>query len=465
MMHRHSTSFAPFTWVVAALLSLPFLLTGCNGSKALAKRAYKLEEAGQFEAAANTYYTAVLKDRMNVDATQGLQRNGQRVLEDRLQSFQSAVTTRDRAAAVSAYEAADAYFNKIKGAGVNLDFPESYRQQFAQVRDAHVGDLYNAGLEHLEQERFNDALGAFEEVLRLSPGYEDANALANAAFCEPRYRNGNSALEDGSYRTALAAFDEVLGRDASFKDAASLRAQALKDGLYTIALIKFVNGSSRPNLENKFRSYVQQELAKSADPFLKIVDRENQDLILQEQQMALSGVLDESSAVEVGGLLGAKALMKGTVVACEVNTTDLIRRRKQGFESYQVERVNDEGKKYFETLYRAVEYMEFEQSRSVEVQFNLVLISLTSGETLASEMVTAREDDLVRYIKYSGNARNLYPSSMSGSVVRSGRSEIQGLLNARQALNQESSMVNDAVAQAATGIRKAVESELLNLVP
>jgi hypothetical protein len=80
-------------------------------------------------------------------------------------------------------------------------------------------------------------------------------------------------------------------------------------------------------------------------------------------------------------------------------------------------------------------------------------------------MVTAREDDLVRYIKYSGNARNLYPSSMSGSVVRSGRSEIQGLLNARQALNQESSMVNDAVAQAATGIRKAVESELLNLVP
>ena len=452
-------------FIVAFAVSLPLFLVGCNGAKALAKRAFKFEEAGQFEAAANTYYTAVLKDRTNADATAGLQRTGQWVLDDKLQSFQVAVTTRNRAGAVSAYESADAYFEKIKSAGVALNFPESYRQQFSEVRDAHVSDLYNDGLQAMEQERFDAALSAFEEVLRLNPNYQDASQLADAAYCEPRYRKGSAALDSERFRTALSAFDEVMGRDKGYKEVAQLRSEALKNGMYTIAMIGFVNGSSRPNLENKFRSYVQQELAKSTDPFLKIVDRENQDLILQEQQMALSGVLDESSAVEVGGLLGAKALLKGTVVACEVATSELTRRRKQGFESYQVERVNSEGKKYFETLYRGVEYMEFEQSRDVEVQFNLVLISLKTGETLASEIITARENDLVRYIKYSGNARNLYPSSMSGNVVRGGRGEIQALLGARQALTQESFMVNDAVSDAATAIRKEVEQQMQTLVP
>lgn len=447
-------------WLLFATIAV-----GCNGSKALAKRAVKLEEAGQFEAAANTFYTAVLKDRMNPDATAGLQRTGQWVLEDRLQTFQVAVTTRNRAQAVEAYEAADAYFEKIKRAGVSLDFPEPYRQQFAQVRDAHVNDLYNEGLGHLETERFEDALTAFEEVIRLSPGFEDAERLADAAYCEPRYRQGSAAYEDGRFRSALEAMDEVLARDAAFKDAADLKADALKDGLYTIAMIAFVNGSSRPNMENKFRSFVQQELAKSQDPFLKIVDRENQELILQEQQMALSGVLDESSAIEVGGLLGAKSILKGTVVSCETTTTELTRRRKAGFESYQVEKVNDEGKKYYETQYRNTEYMEFEQSRWVEVQFNLVLISLETGETLASEMIEARQDDLVRYIKYNGNARNLYPSSPSGNVVRSGKSELQSLLTARKALKQESAMVNDAVQEAATRIRQSIENQLLTLVP
>ncbi len=453
------------TWGILSLLVAAFVFSGCNGSKALAKRAAKLEVAGQYEAAANTFYTAVLKDRMNADATAGLQRTGQQVLEDRLREFNTAIATRDRAAAVASYERADAYFNKIKGAGVNLDFPETARMEFARVRDAHVSDLYNAGLQAMETDRFDEALNSFEEVMRLSPGYEDAAQLADVSYCEPRYRNARSAYDAGQFRTALAALDEIMGRDAGFKDASDLRNNTLRDGMYTVAMINFVNGSSRPNLENKFRSYVQQELAGSSDPFLKVVDRENQQLILQEQQMALSGVLDESSAIEVGGLLGAKALLKGTVVSCEVITSDLTRRRKQGFESYKVEKVNSEGKKYYETLYRGVEYMEFEQSRSLEVQFNLVLISLETGETLASEIIPAREDDLVRYIKYSGDARNLYPSSPGGSVVRSGQSELRALLSARQALTQESVMVNNAVQASARGIRKALETQLQTLVP
>lgn len=449
-------------WMMAVI---GFLALGCNGPKALVKKGFELETAGQIEQAANLYYAAVLKDRTHVDALSSLQRAGQGVLNMRLSDFQSALALNDRAEAVRTYELAQAYFDKLAAVNVRLDFPESHKMAFNQVKSAHMDDLYEAGMEDLASEHFAEALTKFEEVVRLDPTFRDAGLQADIAYCEPRYRAGKVAVAAGKYRTAYRQFDEVIARKTDFKDAATMKQEALDLGLFTIAVIGFQNGSDRPNLENKFRTYVMQEVANSTDPFLKVVDRENQQMILQEQQLALSGMLDENTAVEVGGLLGAKALLKGTVVSYEANQTELRRYTRQGFESYQVEKVNSEGKKYYETMYRSVTYMEFEQSRNVSVTFNLTLISLATGETLASEMITRSEDDAIRYANYTGNRSLLYPANMSGSVNKSGKAELQSLLGARQELMAESTLLNNAVKASATGIREALERNLLTLVP
>lgn len=449
-------------WTLALVTAA---LIGCNGPKALVKKGMQLETAGQIEQAANLYYAAVIKDRSHVDALSSLQRAGQGVLDMRLADFQSAVAVNDRAAAVKSYEAAEAYFDKLANVNVRLNFAEVHKVAFARVKSAHMDDLYEAGMEDLAAERFGDALGKFDEVVRLDPAFRDAKLQADIAYSEPRYRAGRSALDAAQYRSAHRSFSEVVLRKPDFKDAANLRDEALAQGVFTIAVIGFQNGSDRPNLENKFRTYVMQEVANSTDPFLKVVDRENQQMILQEQQLALSGMLDENTAVEVGGLLGAKALMKGTVVSYEASQTDLRRTSRQGFESYRVEKVNAEGKKYYDTQYRPVTYMEFEQSRQVSVTFNLALISLATGETLSSEMITRSQSDAIRFVNYTGNRSNLFPANMSGTVNRSGQSELQGLMGARQELTAESTLLNQAVQEAARGIREALERNLLEIVP
>lgn len=451
-----------YTWIFWALT---IGLLACNGPKALVKKGAELETAGQIEQAANLYYAAVMKDRTHADALASLQRAGQGVLNMRLADFQSAVALNDRAEAVRQYELAEAYFNKLADVNVRLDFPETHKMAFNQVKSAHMNDLYDAGLDHLANEQFEEAQSKFEEIVRLDPTFRDAKLQSDIAYCEPRYRAGKAASIAGQFRTAHGKFGEVVARKADFKDAASQKELALSQGLYTIAVIGFQNGSDRPNLENKFRTYVMQEVANSSDPFMKVVDRENQSMILQEQQLALSGMLDENTAVEVGGLLGAKALLKGTVVSYEASQTDLRRTSRQGFESYQVEKVNSEGKKYWDTQYRPTTYMEFEQSRSVSVTFNLILISLATGETLASEMVTRSKDDAIRYVKYNGNGSKLFPSTISGSVNKSGRSEIQGLLAARQEMVAESTLANQAVQDASKDIRASLERILQELVP
>ncbi len=450
------------TWLV--ILSSMIALA-CNGPKALVKKGFELESAGQIEQAANMYYAAVMKDRTHVDALASLQRAGQGVLDMKLADFQSAVALNDRAEAVRTYELAEAYFDKIAAVNVRLDFPERHKMAFSQVKNAHMNDLYNSGMESLASERFEDAQREFEEIVRLDPTYLDAALQSDIAYCEPRYRNGKTALEGGLFRSAFGLFDQVIQRKPDFKDAKAMKQESLDQGIFTIAVIGFQNGSDRPNLENKFRTYVMQEVSNSTDPFLKVVDRENQEMILQEQQLALSGMLDENTAVEVGGMLGAKALLKGTVVSYEGSQSELRRYTRQGFESYQVEQVNSEGKKYYETKYRSVNYMEFEQSRSVSVTFNLTLISLATGETMASEMITRERSDEIRYARYTGNKSKLYPATMSGSVNKSGKSQVQALLNGRQELTAESTLLNQAVQDASKGIREALERNLQELVP
>lgn len=454
-------------WAILGILGIlgALLATGCNSPNALAKRGAKMEEAGMMDQAANFYYTALQKDRNHIRSLSGMERAGQAVLMDRLEDFDAALLQNNRAAAVKAFEGAEAYFKKVEGVGVRLNFPETKRMQYAQVKNAHMDDLYNQGLKSLEAEDYTSAQRDFDEIVRLDASYRDAKQLSDLAYCEPRYQRGKTALGEKKYRTAYNRFQECVDRKSDFKDAAALRTQALTEGTYTIALVPFSNGSDRPNLETKVRSYVQQELTQSTDPFLKIVDRDNQELILREQRLALSGALDDRTAVEVGNLLGARALLKGTVVDCSVSESPLKSEARQGFESYQVEKVNAEGKKYYETAYKSVTYYEYAQTRRVNLTFNLVLVSLETGATLASEMVQRTEEDEIRYARYNGNAKYLYPMNASGNVDRAGQSRLQALITARQELTAESTLVNEAAKKAASGIRSAVEQQLLNLVP
>lgn len=452
----------PLFWIA---LSALVLASGCSGSKAYTKRGLKMEEVGMMPQAASFYYTAVQKKPTNTDALAGLQRAGQWVLNDHLRQFDEARMSNDRARAVAAFEAAEAYNARVAKLGIRLLFMESARQAYELVKDAHMDELYQAGLTALETEDFEEAVTQFEEVVRLDPEYEDAAHLADVAFCEPRYREGTSAMDRSHWRTALNALEAVIKRDAEFKDASELKTTVLEKGRFAIALVDFENGSNRAGMETKLRSFVQQSVAESTDPFLLLVDRENQDLILQEQQLALSGVLDGNTTVEVGGMLGARAILKGTVVSCDVRTSSLQKFDRQGFESYRVEKVNEEGKKVYDTRYRNVTYQEYRRTRAVDVTIQVQLISLETGKTELSEILTRSSRDQVEYVRYSGNARKLYPSNASGNVSRAGRSALAKKMKARTELNSESSMVDALVVDCSNGIRSLVETELKRLVP
>ena len=350
----------------------------------------------------------------------------------------------------------------VRGGG-ELAFPEAKRATYER-ENAHLDETYRDANVLLEQESFAQALLKFDEVFAGSC-VPRRGRPAQHRYCEPRYREGVLAQENEQLRTAHKVFKEIVEADAGYRDAADRLMQVLEDGRFTVALTEFKNGSSRINVEVKLQSLVEEALMGSADPFLKVVDRESLAMILQEQSMGLNG-LTSGGDVEIGNLLGAKALLKATITTCDQRQSRLNRSNKTGYESYRVERVNEEGKKYYETKYRTVSYREYYQDASVDVACTFKFISTVTGEVVSTQTVYGRASDNIRYIDYDGNRNTFYLGGSTGARTGStGRSDRERLMNARRTIKSGDALTEEACLQLASQIQGNIESELLKLIP
>ena len=221
------------------------------------------------------------------------------------------------------------------------------------------------------------------------------------------------------------------------------------------------------DVSSKVQAYAMTALTETNDPFLKVVDRENLQRILEEQRLSLSGVLDEQTAVRVGNLMGAQAVLMGTLVDYREEAGELKRSTRDGYESYRVEQINKEtGEKYFVTKYKPVRYSEFYQENKVYLSFNYRLVSLETGEVLVSKVVDRQEEDHMYYADYQGNRDLLFPAR-NGVVdpTERARRDLRGLLSAPREVKSVAALSQQAVRTASNSLAQAVQQELSNKLP
>jgi tetratricopeptide (TPR) repeat protein len=449
------------------LLFTGLVLAGCTGSKPMAKKAAKLDQAGMYAEAAEMYLGSAQRNQNNIDAKIGLKKTGQQVLNDRLSEFFKAASMGTRADAVNAFLQARAYQERVQRVGVVLEIADHYRTDFERVKGEHLVDLYNQGQTLLEQQQFASAEGLFAQIARLEPNYKDASSLQRVAYLEPLYRAGKADLEAGRFRKAYDELTRVVDKDPAYKDAAVLRQECISKGQFSIAVLPFTNSSTRPEMASKVQAYAMTALTETRDPFLRIVDRENMDRILEEQRLGLSGVVDEQTAVRVGNLMGAQAVLMGTLIEYREEPGSLRRSTKEGFESYREQQTNSEtGEKFFVTRYRPVKYTEFYQENKVYVSFSYRLVSLETGEVLVSKIVDRQADDHIYYANYEGNKDLLVPMN-NGVVDPSDRArrELRSLLNAPRALKPMSTLANELLRTSSSSMASSIQQDLNAKLP
>jgi len=450
------------------MMAAVVLLAGCTGSKSYSKRATKLDQAGLYAEAADMYLEAAQRNPKNVDAKIGLKTTGQRLLDDKLSAFFKAMAMgANKGEAVSVYLEAVAYQERVRRMGVVIEVPDHYRADFERVKGEHLVELYDEGQALLEKQDFRAAEAVFTRIAKLEPGYKDANSLRTLAYMEPLYRAGKADLEAGRYRKAHDELARVTAKDPGYKDAATLLQECLAKGRYSIAVLPFTSANNRNDVAAKAQAHAMTELTRSSDPFLKVVDRENMDRILAEQRMGLSGVVDEQTAVRVGNLMGAQAVLMGTVIDYREEPGPLQRFTRDGFESHRVQQVNKEtGEKYFETRYRPVKYVEHRKENKVFLSFSYRLVSLETGEVLMSQVVDRQAADRTAYVTYDGNRDALFPANR-GVVDPSDRArrELRAMMAAPRDVKDVATLVNEAIASAASAMASAIQTDLQSKLP
>ncbi len=470
-MKKFYTSLKPLNSLVSRTTIILFLgiglvLNSCTGTKKFYKKGIKLQENGLHQEAADSFYASLIRKRDNVDAKIGMKKSGQLVLNKKLEEFSKYKTLEQKKKAVYSYVSALEYQNKIKKVGVELEVPPFYQGDYEAVTQSYLHDLYEEGVAFLEEGRFEEAEVNFKEIGKFDSNYKDAGNLEDIAFLEPLYKSGLEHYNAQRFRSAYLDFDQTVERDPNFKDAKEMRDEALSDGLFTMALLPFTNSTGQAGLDQKISAYALDALTNINDPFLKVVDRENMELIINEQQLGLSGVIDEQTAVQVGNLTGAGAIITGTVLGLEVNEGKLNRSTKSGFESFRVKKTNPETKKtYYETRYRSTNYSEFVKENTATVTFQYKIISLETGEVIDSKIVDQTIHDKIHYADFKGDNNNLYPERNGQAYTnRNAKRQLEALLSASRTIKSPNELSNDLLRDVSYELSGNVQALMRELV-
>jgi tetratricopeptide (TPR) repeat protein len=438
--------------------------TGCSGPKALTKQAHKYEASQLYSQAAHYYVKALKKKPGYIDALIGLRSTGQLVFDDLLGEFRMKAAAGDRAGAISAYEKARKAEGEYASVGVQMVAAPNLETDYLAIVNSHVTDLYDEAMALMDEQNYAGAAPIFSEVVRLEAGFRDAAQLLIIARAEPLYLEGEAAFQRKQYREAHRAFNGCLSHDPDYKLAGELRDQALTLGRFNIAINPFESGLAEQGAAVELRGILLDAMLNSSDPFIGVVDRINQEAMLAEQELALSGLVASGSGVAVGEMAGARGTITGSVMAFSVETSNLEKSRKKAHLQHKEIIENPDGTKTTKISYTDAHYVTYEQSRTAYLKFNITLISLETGAILFNQVKTVEASDAVSYARSQYPTNKLYPANSNGSVSTSGKHSLHRLLGKRQNLESEAALRSQLMSQAGSLASKKVETFLSSYV-
>ena len=441
------------------LISLALAMPSCHNSKHFYKVGTKQENGGLLNEAAESYFYSLQRSRNNVDAQIAMKRSGQLVLNNALNEFVKQKNFGDYKSAVYAFQKATEYRNRIQSVGISLLIADFYEQDYQASMGIYLKKLYDDGNSLLLEKRFAEAEQKFAEIKRLDPNYKDAGSLGDVAFLEPLYQQGQAAMQLGHYREAYDLFGKVCARKSTYKDATALQRESLSQGRFTIALVDFVNASGAVGMDKKIAAYTLDALTSSEDPFIHVVDRENLQNIINEQHLQMTGIMDENTAVAVGQLVGAKAILTGTVLNYTEKKGTLRSKQRDGYTTYQERVLNrTDGKYYMQTLYRPCSFTEYYNHNSCSVSFQYKLTNIKTGEIIATEIIEKSFNDEVIYGRFEGDVNALWPAGQGGpNMNQNDRKALLAMMSARQELKASGELSNALFGQLALQITSAID--------
>jgi|FLOH01.1.fsa_nt_gi TolB-like protein len=248
-------------------------------------------------------------------------------------------------------------------------------------------------------------------------------AKKNAAevhYFEGKTLSINNANPDVA-KQAAKQFTSAMSYVPDYKDSQKLYDENRKAGIKRIAVIPFENKSGISKFGAISESIADDVIAKvmsdeSATEFLEIISRDEIDAILQEQEFALTGLVNEESAVELGQLLGVHEILTGKITQIIITperTTDKTMEEKDKIVVSTKTVTNKDGKKKKEKVYKDVKaYIKvFKRTSSASIRGSYKVISVKTGKLIRTESFQGDAEFSHSWATYKGDVEALSYSS------------------------------------------------------
>lgn len=155
------------------------------------------------------------------------------------------------------------------------------------------------------------------------PDYSQELNQAKLDAAEYHYQKGIQfsliANDPQMQRDAAREFKLALEFVGDYKDAEMYYEQSRQRGVRRLAILPFENhhgqGKRYAGIENMFTDLIISGIHRDQDSmeFLEIITRDRIDALVEEQELLVSGLFDESSMANVGSLLGAHEILTGRI--------------------------------------------------------------------------------------------------------------------------------------------------------
>lgn len=428
-------------------------------SRRLVKHAEELEENGMFEEAADNYYQALNHESDNIKALIGLKRTAPKVIQKKLNEINLAFSNQDYQKTIDKYKNASTYQSKIERVGINLEIENTYIEKFNISNDQLAEKYYSNGKTQFDYGNYEAAISDLERCLSYRPYYKDASTLVinakdakNNALAERYYNSGLMKYNATNYREAYYDFEKCLTYKPSFKDAVSYSRNSLDKGKVRIGIFEFKNDTRVYNAQNTLYSYVVTNAVNYNSPFIEVIDRDNLERLLKEQRLGLSGVVDEASASKVGKVLGLNYVVLGRLINVTQTGGNINTKQINAYELYGA--TASDGKKYFKG--NPTTFNLCEGSSTVTFEASYQVISVETSKIITSNIVSASDEDYVKYATYRGDYKKLCAINPDASAVMqilAVKSMIdQSLFTARQTMKNPDEMQTDIIKNLASQI-------------
>lgn len=449
-------------------------LLSCNSPKKLTKKGLEHEKTGYYEDAVNWYILALKKDKTFPEANQQLRIVSRTIFNDLSSAFFNSFNKGEYEKAIADYQKMQSFMERVNPFNVNLSIPDQYQEDYLEAKATFLEQQYTLVNNLMMEEKFAEAESQIKKMQALDPNFKqgEISDLKNIAVLEPYYRLGKSHLINGKYRAAYYYFNKIVERDDDYKDSKFLREQALEQALFNIAVYDFTNANISDKSGDVLKSRLIDEVLRSGNPFVRLIDRANMQSIMQEQKLALGGAIDANSAIRVGEILGAKAILDAKVIKVNTLQGNLVSERKKAYLQTTVRKYNKQEKReYFETVYEKVFYTQNSRKNTTEIIFQFQLVSLETGQILLSKTLTESQESAVSFSSYSGDVNRLVPgywenkiTTSSGDFINTNRNAIQNF-RAEFSANQQPLSVNELMERNYDLIVADMLKDILNFNP